>query len=47
VYCINTSNIKKDRNKVDWLFIMKIKLRSHVQIVKDGNDDVTRGEDVF
>ena len=30
MYCTYTSSFKKDRNRVNWLFIMKTKLRSRV-----------------
>lgn len=38
---------RKDCNKVNWLFVVKIKPWSHVQVVNDGNDEVTKREYVF
>ena len=35
------------RSKVDWLFIVKTKPRSHVQVVQDFNDELTARDDVF
>ena len=35
------------RSKVDWLFIVKTKPRSHVQVVQDFNDELTARDDDF
>jgi hypothetical protein len=42
-----TPSFKKDHNRVDWLSIIKTEPRSQVQIVKDGNNDLIRGDDIF
>ena len=36
-----------DHSRVYWLFIVKTKPRSRVQVVQDGNDEVIAGDDVF
>jgi hypothetical protein len=41
VYYSYTHSFKNDHNRVDWLFIVKIRPRSHVQVVKYSNDEVT------
>jgi len=45
MYYIYTLSFRNDCNRVDWLFVMKTKLSSHVQVVKDDNDEVTKRED--
>lgn len=47
VYHNYTLSFRNDHNKNNWLFIMKTKPRSHIQVVHDGNEKVTRGEDIF
>ena len=42
-----TPSFKKDHNRVDWLSIIKTEPRSQVQIVKDDNNDLIRGDDIF
>jgi len=36
-----------DCSKVDWLSVVKTKLKSHVQFVWDGKDKVTAKKDIF
>jgi len=45
MYYTYTLSFRNDCNRVDWLFVMKTKLSSHVQVVKDDNDEVTKRED--
>ena len=45
MYYTYTPSFRKDRNRVDWLFLMKTKPNSHVQVVKDGNDELTKKKD--
>ena len=47
LYYAYTSCFRKYRNKIDWLFIVKIKPRSRFHVVHNSNDEVTRAEDVF
>jgi hypothetical protein len=49
VYYTYTPSFKKDHNKIDWLFIVKTKLRSHVkvEVIKDDKNEVSKGDDVF
>ena len=41
----HTSSFRNDCLRVDWLFIVKTKLRGYVEIVQDYNDEVR--DDVF
>ena len=47
MYYKYTHHFRKDYKRVDWLSIMKTKPRSHVQVVKDDNNEVIEGECVF
>ena len=47
VYYKYTHSFRNDSNIVHWLYVMKTKPMSHVQIVKDYNDEVTGGEKMF
>jgi hypothetical protein len=47
VYYNYTPSFRNDHNKNNRLFIMKTKPMSHIQVVHDGNEKVTRGEDIF
>ena len=47
VYYTYTFFFRKDRYRVDWLFIVKTKSRGHVQVFQDDNDEFTVGDDVF
>ena len=41
VYYSYTHSFKNNYNRVYWLFVVKIRPRSHVQVVKYSNDEVT------
>jgi hypothetical protein len=47
--CLHTWTpfFEKDHNRIDWLSIIKTKPRSQVQIVKGGNNDLIKGDDIF
>jgi hypothetical protein len=47
VYYTQTLSFRKDRLRVDWLFIVKTKPTCRVQVVHDCNDEVIVGDDVF
>jgi len=47
VYYTYIPSFIKDYSRVDWLSVPKTKSRGHVQVVRDGNDEVTAGDDVF
>jgi len=47
VYDTYTLFFRKDRSRVNWLSIVKTKLRSHVQVVQDSNDELITGDDIF
>lgn len=47
VYYTYTHSYRKDHNRVNWLFVVKTKSRSHVRVVKAGNDEVIEGDGVF
>jgi len=47
VYDIYTLFFRKNRSRVNWLSIVKTKLRGHVQVVQDSNDELITGDDVF
>jgi len=47
VYYTYTLSFRKDHNIFDWLFVVKTKSRSCVQIVEDGNGKVIGWDDVF
>jgi hypothetical protein len=40
-------SFRKDRSRVDWLSVVKTKHRGRVEVVQDGNDELTMGDDVF
>jgi hypothetical protein len=40
-------SFRKDHSRVDWLPVVKTKHRGHVEVVKDENDELTMGDDVF
>jgi len=42
-----TPSFRKDRSRVDWLFVVKTKPRGHVQVFQEGNNEVIMEEDVF
>jgi len=45
-YYTHTSSFRKDHSRVDWLFVVKTKLRGCVKVVQDGNDELTIGDDL-
>jgi len=47
VYYTYTPSFRKDQSRVDWLFILKIKPRSRVEVVKDENQDKSVWDEVF
>ena len=47
MYYTYTLSFIKYYNRVDWLFIVKIKPRSLFQVVYDSNDKVIEEEDIF
>jgi hypothetical protein len=47
VYYTYTSSFKNDRSWVDWLSIVKTKLKGHVQVVQEDNDELNAIDDVF
>ena len=47
VYYTCTSFFMKDQSSVDWLFILKMKPRGHVEVVQDENEDISVEDDVF
>jgi len=46
VYYTHTFSFRKDHSRVDWLFVVKTKLRGCVKVVQDGNDELTIGDDL-
>ena len=47
VYYIYTSSFRKDRSRVDWLSVLKTKLKGRVEVVQDENDDSNVRDDIF
>ena len=47
VYYTYTLFFRKDRSRVDWLFILKTKPRGHVEVVQDENKDTSVIDEVF
>jgi hypothetical protein len=47
VYYTYTCSLRRDRSRVDWLFVAKTKLRGHVEVVQDGNDKLTMRNVIF
>jgi len=46
-YYIYTPSFRKNYFRIDWLFIVKTKPKGRFQVIKDDNDRVTAGDDVF
>jgi hypothetical protein len=46
-YYIYTPSFRKNYFRIDWLFIVKTKPKGRFQVIKDDNDEVTAGDDVF
>jgi hypothetical protein len=44
---IYTPSFRKNYFRIDWLFIVKTKPKGCFQVIKDDNDEVTAGDDVF
>jgi hypothetical protein len=47
VYYTYTSFFRNDHSGVDWLFVVKTKHRGYIEVIQDGNDELTMGDDVF
>jgi len=47
VYYTYTPSFRKNRSRVDWLSILKMKLRCHVELVQDENEDTSVRDEVF
>ena len=49
MYYTYICSFKNNHHRRDWLFVMKIKTKSHVEIevVEDDNNEVTERENVF
>ena len=47
VYDTYTSFFRKNCSRVNWLSIVKTKLRGHIQVVQDNNDELITRDDVF
>jgi hypothetical protein len=47
VYYIYTPSFRKDRSRVDWLFVLKTKPRGCVEVVQDENEDTSMRDEVF
>jgi hypothetical protein len=46
-FITHTFFFSNDCSKVDWLSVVKTKLKGHVQVVWDGKDKVTAKDDIF
>jgi hypothetical protein len=47
VYYIYTPSFRKDRSRVDWLSILKMKPKGRVEVVQDENEDTSVWNEVF
>jgi hypothetical protein len=47
VYYTCTPSFRKDRSRVDWLSVLKIKPRDRVEVVQDENEDISVRDKVF
>jgi len=47
VYYTYTLFFRKDRSRVDWLSVLKTKLRGRVEVVQDDNEDTSVIDEVF
>jgi len=47
VYYTYTPSFRNDRSRVDWLFVLKMKPRGHVEVVQDENEDTSVQDEVF
>ena len=46
-FITHTPSFRKDRSRVDWLSILKMKPRGHVEVVQDENEDISVRDEVF
>ena len=47
LYYTYTPSFRKDRSRVDWLSVLKTKLRGRVEVVQDENKDTSVIDEVF
>jgi hypothetical protein len=47
VYYTYTPSFRKDRSRVDWLSVLKTKLKGRVEVVQDKNEDTSVIDEVF
>jgi len=47
VYYTYSPSFRKDRLRVDWLSVLKMKPRGHVEVVQDENEDTSVRDEVF
>jgi hypothetical protein len=47
VYYTYTPSFRKDRSRVDWVSVLKTKLRGSVELVQDENEDTSVRDEVF
>jgi hypothetical protein len=47
VYYTYTLSFLKDRSRVNWLSVLKTKLRGRVEFVQDENEDTSVRDEVF
>ena len=47
VYYTYAPSFRKDQSKMDWLSVLKTKLRGHVELVQDENEDTSVRDEVF
>ena len=47
VYYTYTPSFRKDRSRVDWFCVLKMKPRGHVKVVQDENEDTSVQDEVF
>ncbi|KAL9346822.1 hypothetical protein Peur_061675 [Populus x canadensis] len=47
VYYTYTPSFRKDRSRVDWLSVLKMKPRGCVEVVQDENEDTSMRDEVF
>jgi len=46
-FITHTIFLRKDCSRVDWLSVVKTKTKGHVQVVQEGNNELTIWDDVF
>jgi len=47
VYYTYTPSFRKDQSRVDWLSVIKMKLKGRVEVVQDENEDTSVRDEVF